>query len=45
MPSSVPDAKRIELIEQLAEVDKEIGELSLLDKTPTNDQIAAPSAV
>ncbi|KAF7315294.1 Elongation factor G, mitochondrial [Mycena indigotica] len=33
--------KRVELIEQLAEVDEEIGELFLNDEQPTNDQIAA----
>ncbi|TEB26712.1 elongation factor G, mitochondrial [Coprinellus micaceus] len=32
--------KRQELIEQLAEVDEEIGELFLLDEVPTNRQIA-----
>ncbi|KAK2465007.1 hypothetical protein APHAL10511_003083 [Amanita phalloides] len=33
--------KRTELIEQLAEVDEEIGEMFLVDETPSNDQIAA----
>ncbi|KAJ6586804.1 elongation factor G, mitochondrial [Mycena vulgaris] len=33
--------KRTELIEQLAEVDEEIGELFLNDEQPSNDQIAA----
>ncbi|TFK38541.1 elongation factor G, mitochondrial [Crucibulum laeve] len=33
--------KRSELIEQLAEVDEEIGEIFLNDETPNNDQIAA----
>lgn len=33
--------KRTELIEQLAEVDEEIGELFLMDEQPSNDQIAA----
>ena len=33
--------KRTELIEQLAEVDEEIGEMFLLDQVPNNDQIAA----
>jgi elongation factor G len=34
-------AKRSELIEQLAEVDDEMGELFLNDELPTNDQLAA----
>ena len=34
-------AKRQELIEQLAEVDEEIGELFLVDEVPTNEQIQA----
>lgn len=33
--------KRQELIEQLAEVDEEMGEIFLNDEVPTNDQIAA----
>jgi elongation factor G len=33
--------KRTELIEQLAEVDEEIGEMFLSDELPTNDQLAA----
>src|ERR1700733_9381163 len=33
--------KRTELIEQLAEVDEEIGEMFLNDEIPSNDQIAA----
>ncbi|PFH50016.1 hypothetical protein AMATHDRAFT_62038 [Amanita thiersii Skay4041] len=33
--------KRLELIEQLAEVDEEIGEMFLTDQAPTNEQIAA----
>ncbi|KIL60069.1 hypothetical protein M378DRAFT_84328 [Amanita muscaria Koide BX008] len=44
IPASVVDLaqeKRTELIEQLAEVDEEIGELFMLDETPTNGQIAA----
>jgi len=32
--------KRAELIEQLAEVDEQIGDLILCDETPTNQQIA-----
>ncbi|ESK91270.1 elongation factor g 1 [Moniliophthora roreri MCA 2997] len=32
-------AKRIELIEQLAEVDEQIADLVLLDEVPTNEQI------
>jgi elongation factor G len=34
-------AKRYELIEQLAEVDEEIGELFFNDESPSNDQMAA----
>ncbi|KAJ3758152.1 P-loop containing nucleoside triphosphate hydrolase protein [Lentinula raphanica] len=34
-------AKRHELIEQLADVDEEIGDLVLMDETPTNAQIDA----
>ncbi|KAJ7218146.1 elongation factor G, mitochondrial [Mycena pura] len=44
IPESVLEVakeKRTELIEQLAEVDEEIGELFLNDKQPSNDQIAA----
>lgn len=33
-------AKRAELIEQLAEVDDTIGEIVLMDETPTNEDIA-----
>ncbi|EAU83626.1 elongation factor g 1 [Coprinopsis cinerea okayama7 len=43
IPESVAELakqKRAELIEQLAEVDEEIGELFLMDETPTNRQIA-----
>lgn len=44
IPESVLElakAKRTELIEQLAEVDEEIGELFLNDELPSNGQIAA----
>ncbi|KAF7760707.1 hypothetical protein Agabi119p4_10116 [Agaricus bisporus var. burnettii] len=44
IPASVIDLakeKRQELIEQLAEVDEEMGEIFLNDEVPTNDQIAA----
>jgi elongation factor G len=44
IPESVVELakeKRTELIEQLAEVDEEIGELFLNDEQPSNDQIAA----
>ena len=44
IPESVIElamTKRNELIEQLAEVDEEIGELFLNDELPSNDQIAA----
>jgi elongation factor G len=44
IPESVLDLakeKRTELIEQLAEVDEEIGEKFLNDELPTNDQLAA----
>ncbi|KAG5645328.1 Elongation factor G, mitochondrial [Asterophora parasitica] len=44
IPEAVLDfakVKRTELIEQLAEVDEEIGELFLNDEIPTNGQIAA----
>ncbi|EDR02488.1 uncharacterized protein LACBIDRAFT_295443 [Laccaria bicolor S238N-H82] len=44
IPESVMElakAKRNELVEQLAEVDEEIGELFLNDELPNNDQIAA----
>ncbi|KIL57315.1 hypothetical protein M378DRAFT_16321 [Amanita muscaria Koide BX008] len=44
IPASVMDLakeKRTELIEQLAEVDEEVGKMFLLDETPTNGQIAA----
>jgi elongation factor G len=43
IPESVMElakAKRTELIEQLAEVDEEIGEIFLNDEVPTNAQIA-----
>lgn len=43
IPESVVElakSKRAELIEQLAEVDEEIGEIFLNDETPSNDQIA-----
>ncbi|KAG7088642.1 Elongation factor G, mitochondrial [Marasmius oreades] len=43
IPSELLDlakAKRIELIEQLAEVDEEIGDLVLSDQQPTNVQLA-----
>ncbi|XP_006456450.1 hypothetical protein AGABI2DRAFT_228411 [Agaricus bisporus var. bisporus H97] len=44
IPASVMDLakeKRQELIEQLAEVDEEMGEIFLNDEVPTNDQIAS----
>jgi elongation factor G len=44
IPASVLElamTKRNELIEQLAEVDEEIGEVFLNDEVPTNEQIAA----
>ncbi|KAF8869777.1 elongation factor G, mitochondrial [Infundibulicybe gibba] len=44
IPASVLElatSKRNELIEQLAEVDEEIGEIFLNDEKPTNDQIAS----
>ena len=44
IPASVLELakeKRTELIEQLAEVDEEIGELFLNDQLPSNDEIAA----
>ncbi|KAJ6557188.1 elongation factor G, mitochondrial [Mycena sp. CBHHK59/15] len=44
IPESVLElakTKRTELIEQLAEVDEEIGELFLNDEQPSNDQIGA----
>ncbi|KAF8151587.1 elongation factor G, mitochondrial [Crassisporium funariophilum] len=44
IPASVLElaqAKRTELIEQLAEVDEEIGEIVLMDGLPSNIQIAA----
>ncbi|KAJ6499416.1 elongation factor G, mitochondrial [Mycena sanguinolenta] len=44
IPADVLDLaneKRTELIEQLAEVDEEIGDLVLNDQLPSNDQIAA----
>lgn len=44
IPASVMDLakeKRQELIEQLAEVDEEMGEIFLNDEVPTNEQIAA----
>lgn len=44
IPASVLElakTKRTELVEQLAEVDEEIGELFLNDELPTNDQISA----
>lgn len=34
-------AKRAELIEQLAEVDETIGEIVLMDETPTNEDISS----
>ena len=43
IPESVMElakGKRAELIEQLAEVDEQIGDLILCDETPTNQQIA-----
>ncbi|CAA7264587.1 unnamed protein product [Cyclocybe aegerita] len=43
IPESVKElaqAKRIELIEQLAEADEEIGEKVLMDEMPTNNEIA-----
>lgn len=33
-------AKRTELIEQLAEVDEEMGDLIIMEETPTNEQLA-----
>ena len=33
--------KRAELIEQVAEVDEEIGDLVVMDETPTNEQLAS----
>ncbi|KAG6868847.1 Elongation factor G, mitochondrial [Termitomyces sp. T159_Od127] len=44
IPESVVELakeKRVELIEQLAEVDEEIGDLLISDEQPTNAQIAA----
>lgn len=44
IPESVLDlakAKRAELLEQLAEVDDEIGELLIMDETPTTAQLVA----
>jgi elongation factor G len=44
IPESVVELarqKRTELIEQLAEVDEEIGEMFLVDEVPNNNQIAA----
>ncbi|KAJ7262292.1 elongation factor G, mitochondrial [Mycena haematopus] len=44
IPADVMDLakeKRTELIEQLAEVDEEIGDLILNDQLPSNDQLAA----
>lgn len=44
IPESVLDlakAKRTELLEQLAEVDDEIGELLIMDETPTTAQLVA----
>lgn len=44
IPASVMDLakeKRQELIEQLAEVDEEMGEIFLNDEVPTNEQVAA----
>lgn len=44
IPESVLDlakAKRVELLEQLAEVDDEMGELLIMDETPTTAQLVA----
>lgn len=43
IPASVLElakAKRTELIEQLAEVDEEMGDLIIMEETPTNEQLA-----
>lgn len=37
----IAQAKRAELIEQLAEVDETLGEIVLMDETPTNEDIAS----